>query len=132
VFFVLILFSGNTFFDKYDLRGISQAIKEKQDSGFNIMHFGKYHGQYQFIGRLTQPLVPLDTKEAIGEYAANHDKVALITYEARTRAVNQEDVYFQQPFRSKKVVLWNRKGIAKLAKLPGVNNPENDLHQGAP
>jgi 4-amino-4-deoxy-L-arabinose transferase-like glycosyltransferase len=132
VFFVLILFSGNTFFDKYDLRGISQAIKEKQDSGYRIMHFGKYHGQYQFIGRLTQPLVPLDTKEAIGEYAANHDKVALITYEARTRAVNQEDVYFQQPFRSKKVVLWNRKGIAKLAKLPGVNNPENDLHQGAP
>jgi 4-amino-4-deoxy-L-arabinose transferase-like glycosyltransferase len=123
-FFVLILFSGNTFFDRYDLRGISGAIKEKQDAGFNIMHSGKYHGQYQFIGRLTRPLVPMETVEAIGKYAANHDNVALITYEPKARTVNQEDIYFQQPFRNKKVVLWNRKGISNLVKLPDAERSE--------
>jgi len=117
VFFVVIMFSGNAFFDSYDLRGISQELKEKQGAGYTILHYGKYHGQYQFIGRLTQPLVPLETKEAIGEYAANHDKVALITYEPRTKTINGEDIYFQQPFRSKRVVLWNKKGISDFVRL---------------
>lgn len=117
VFFVIILFSGNTFFDNYDLHGISHVLKEKQDAGYNILHYGKYHGQYQFIGRLTQPLVSLETRESIAEYAANHDKVALITYEPQTKTINQKDIYFQQPFRSKKVVLWNKKGILNLVKL---------------
>lgn len=119
VFFVLILFSGNAFFDSYDLRAISRVIKVKQDAGYSILHYGKYHGQYQFIGRLTQPLVALETAGAIGEYAANHDKVALITYESRMEVVNQEDIYFQQPFRSKKVVLWNKKGILNYSRLHG-------------
>jgi 4-amino-4-deoxy-L-arabinose transferase-like glycosyltransferase len=123
VFFVLILFSGNAFFDSYDLRAISQVIKVKQDAGYSILHYGKYHGQYQFIGRLTQPLVALETAGAIDEFAANHDKVALITYEPRTEAINLEDIYFQQPFRSKKVVLWNKKGISNYSKLHGGNRP---------
>lgn len=80
------------------------------------MHYGKYHGQYQFIGRLTQPLVALETEREIGEYAVNNDKVALITYEPRTKVIKEEDVYFQQPFRSKLVVLWNKKGITDLVE----------------
>lgn len=123
VFFILIMFSGNTFFDRYNLSDISKVIKERQDAGYTVMHIGKYHGQYQFVGRLTKPLVPLDTKEAIGAYAADHDKVALITYEPGAKTINREDIYFQQPFRSKTVVLWNRKGIANLTKFPEVEQP---------
>ena len=117
-FFILIQLSGSGVFGNYDIRSISQAIKAKQEAGYNIMHLGKYHGQYQFIGRLTKPLVALDTVEAITAYAASHDKVALITYEPKTRAINKEDTYFQQSFRSKNVILWNKKGISNLAKLP--------------
>ena len=119
-FFSLILFSGTAFFDSYDLRGISRAIKEKQDAGYKVLHYGKYHGQYQFVGRLTQPLVALETVGAIREYAAHNDTVALITYEPRTKTIKEEDIYFKQPFRSKQVVLWNKKGIADFVKLQEV------------
>ena len=58
---------------------ISGVLKAKQEAGYSVLHIGKYHGQYQFLGRLDQPLVALDSKEAVGAYVADHEKVALIT-----------------------------------------------------
>lgn len=120
-FIAVIVFSGQQFFERYDIRPISQLLHEKQTDGFIIIHHGKYHGQYQFLGRLTQPLVSLESKKEIGTYAANHEKVALITYESRNKIIKEEDIYFQQPFRSKKVVLWNKKGIAEFIAVKEEN-----------
>ncbi|MDD2736438.1 MAG: glycosyltransferase family 39 protein [Desulfuromonadaceae bacterium] len=121
VFLVVIVFSGQLFFERYDIRPISQLLNEKQKDGFSILHHGKYHGQFQFLGRLTQPLVSLESKKEIGTYAASHEKVALITYESRNKIIKEEDIYFQQPFRSKKVVLWNKKGIAEFIAVTEEN-----------
>ncbi|MDD2365723.1 MAG: glycosyltransferase family 39 protein [Desulfuromonadaceae bacterium] len=111
---VMILCGGSTFFHKYDVTDISQRLKEKQEDGYTILHYGKYHGQYQFIGRLTRPLLELHTKSEITGYAAEYEKVALITYEPSDEVVNKEDIYFQYPFRNKKVILWNKSGIGNL------------------
>lgn len=116
-FFVVFMIGGTAFFGKYDLHRISHLLKEKQDEGYTILHYGKYHGQYHFIGRLTRPLVSFFTKDTISAYAATHEKVALITYEPQAKVVNEEDIYFQQPFRNQKVVLWNIKGISHLTEL---------------
>lgn len=123
-FLAVIAFSGNAFFDRYDIRAISQVLNEKQKEGYSIVHFGKYHGQYQFLGRLTEPLVSLGSKKEISEYAVNHKNIALITYESRTEVINDEDIYFQQPFRNKKVVLWNMNGITKFVTNKVEKNPE--------
>ena len=112
-FFLLIVFSGQALFARYDIRAISQLLHEKQKDGFTILHSGKYHGQFHFIGRLTQPLVALGNNKEISEYAASHEKIALITYEPRNKSIKDEDIYFQQPFRNRIVVLWNKKGIAE-------------------
>jgi 4-amino-4-deoxy-L-arabinose transferase-like glycosyltransferase len=120
-FIAVIVFSGQLFFERYDIRPISQLLNEKQKDGFSILHQGKYHGQYQFLGRLTQPLVPLESNKEIGAYAASHEKVALISYESRNKIIKEEDIYFQQPFRSKKVVLWNKKGIAEFITVKEEN-----------
>lgn len=113
----VVFSTGGAFFDRYDLHRIANAVNVKQGEGYSVLHLGKYHGQYQFIGRLKQPLVALESLEAISDYAAKHEKVALITYEAQTAAVSKEDVYLQQPFRSKEVVLWNKGGIANYIRL---------------
>lgn len=118
---IAIVFSGQLFFERYDMRPISQLLHEKQQDGFSIVHQGKYHGQYQFLGRLTQPLVALQDSNEIGSYAARHEKVALITYESRDKIVSEADIYFQQPFRNRKVVLWNKKGIAKVVSFKEEN-----------
>lgn len=114
--YLVVFASGSALFDRYDLHGISGVLKAKQEAGYSVLHIGKYHGQYHFLGRLDQPLVALGSKEAAGAYAASHEKVALITYEPETKVIRGEDVYFQQPFRSKKLVLWNKRGISGLCQ----------------
>lgn len=116
VVLLLTAVCGGALFGRYELHPIGQELRAKQQEGYTVLHYGKYHGQYQFIGRLSQPLVALDSVQEISRYAATHDKVALISYEPQLARISKDDVYFQQPFRSRKVVLWNRKGIADFVK----------------
>ena len=115
-----VIIGGNTFFHRYDLHGISEAVRAKQSEGYQVIHQGKYHGQFHFVGKLQQPLVALEDKKEIARYVATHDKVALITYERQNTPIEPMEIFFRQPFRSKQVVLWNKNGIARLAKEAGI------------
>ena len=114
-----VIMGGNSFFHRYDLHGISEAVRARQSEGYQVIHQGKYHGQFHFVGKLQQPLVALDDKKQIAQYAATHEKVALITYERETSIIEPGEIFFRQPFRSKQVVLWNKSGIARLMKEAG-------------
>lgn len=121
---VLVLVGGNTIFQRYDLHPIAQAVRQKQAEGYQVLHVGKYHGQFHFMGRLSQPLVELPNREAIRTYAASHDKIALITYEKDARQIDPRDCYFMQPFRSREAVMWTRDGIARyLGEAPDKKEP---------
>lgn len=115
---VAVLIGGHTLFARYDLNRISQAVRLKQEQGFTVMHLGKYHGQFHFVGRLRHPLVELETREAVAQYAAQHDKVALVSYEQEDKPLAAGELFFRQPFRSKQVVLWNREGISRFVASP--------------
>jgi len=108
---MLVLVGGNTIFQRYDLHPIARAVQQKQAEGYQVLHVGKYHGQFHFMGRLSQPLVELASRDQVRAYAASHEKVALITYEKDTSRIDPKDYFFQQPFRSKQAVMWNRDGI---------------------
>ncbi len=112
----LVLIGGHTMFLRYDLHPIARAIKQKQAEGYEVLHVGKYHGQFHFMGRLTHPLVELRSPEEVGAYAASHEKVALVTYEPDRRQVDPREYFFMQPFRSRQAVLWNRDGIARYLR----------------
>lgn len=112
-----VIFTGDVaFFKRYDLHGISDQIRQKQSEGYSVLHYGKYHGQFHFMGRLQQPLVPVYSMEEVSRYAATHDKVALITYERQPVPVPNADVMYEQPFRSRRLVMWNKSGMLKMAK----------------
>lgn len=110
---VLVLVGGNTLFQRYDLHPIAREVKQKQAEGYQVLHVGKYHGQFHFMGRLSQPLVELAGRDEVRAYAASHEKVALISYEKETRQIDPKDYFFLQPFRSKLAVMWTRDGIAR-------------------
>ncbi|WP_224983795.1 ArnT family glycosyltransferase [Geomonas agri] len=115
---LLVLIGGNAMYQRYDLHPIAQAVRQKQAEGYQVLHDGKYHGQFHFLGRLSQPLVELNGKDEIRAYAASHDKVALITYEKDTEHIDPRYYYFLQPFRSRQAVMWNRDGIASYLAAP--------------
>ena len=112
VILITVEFAGSyNFFNRYDIRNIAHILREKQGEGYTIIHNKKYHGQYQFIGRLTQPLVVLNNKKSIAEYVKIHKKSLLVTYEKPKNAIAKSMVLYQQQYRGKKVVLLGERGI---------------------
>lgn len=45
----------------YDLEPSAKSVKSFQDAGRPVAYIGKYHGEFQFLGRLEQPLVILNS-----------------------------------------------------------------------
>ncbi|WP_456473194.1 ArnT family glycosyltransferase [Desulfolithobacter sp.] len=110
----LILVSGTRFFKRYDVSQAASILKQMENRGYLLVNMGKYYGQFQFIGRLTKPIVVVHNVQSIRAIADTNKKILLITYEPVDKPVRQEDVLFQQLYRGKKLVLWNEQGIDKM------------------
>jgi hypothetical protein len=65
----------------YDLRPIARELKAYEDNGKPLANFGAYHGQYQFLGRLTTPMAELGLKREFTEsYIARHPDAVVVAY----------------------------------------------------
>lgn len=108
---MLTLFKANsTFAENYDIKAISKIIKNIMDAGCVVAHVGKYHGQYQFIGRLQKPLIVLskDTSASRNFIVGNPDGV-LISYIKEKEISDNAAVLYKHRFRGKTAVLWRYK-----------------------
>lgn len=57
---------------RFDTKPIAEKIAQFQTQNAVAFYTGKYHAQFQFTGRLTQPLMLLDSPEALQNWAKNH------------------------------------------------------------
>ncbi len=90
--------------ESHDFRPFSQALKKFEDQGVDFVTFGKYHGQFHFLGRLRRPIEVVDGPMELDAWLANHPKAMIIALhdglpagaapEARTR------------FRSRLIGVW--------------------------
>ena len=97
---------SNQFFMRYKVSNFAQILREKQEQGYNIIHYRKYHGQYQFLGRLTDPLIVFVDDKSVNAYLKKHKKTLIITYEKPDENIDTTDILYQQLYLGKKVVLW--------------------------
>ena len=94
----------------YDLTAVSQHIAKLQKAGPPVAVGGKYHGQFHFLGRLTQPLhvVPYG---AVQEWSRTHPGGRFVAlYRPRHPVVGAPE--FRQPYRGRTLEIWNWAGIA--------------------
>ena len=57
----------------YDVAPLARRIGVMQAQGHTVAYLGKYHDQFQFLGRLRQPLVALPERRA-GDWLRAHPK----------------------------------------------------------
>jgi 4-amino-4-deoxy-L-arabinose transferase-like glycosyltransferase len=87
----------------YDLQKISQYISNLQQNKSIIAHFGKYYGQYHFLGHLQQPL-PIVNEANLCSWVRQHPKSQLIVYFPPDKYQTiQQHVNYIQSYRSKSV-----------------------------
>jgi len=75
VFLVVIIHLGlvRAAAPAYDLEAVAQRIRHYQAAGRPVANVGKYHGQFQFLGRLAEPLVSVGAGDAAAWAKANPD-----------------------------------------------------------
>ena len=62
----------------YDVKPMARAIRAVQDEGRAVANIATYHAQYQFLGRLEQPLIELRGADVAPWLAAHPDAYAVV------------------------------------------------------
>lgn len=63
----------------HDFRAFSERLKEFEDRGHRFVTFGKYHGQFHFLGRLTQPIAVVDGPANLEKWLADQSKAMVVS-----------------------------------------------------
>lgn len=101
--------------DAYDLKRVALYLAEAQKQGYEIGHWGKYHGQYGFLGRLEKPIEETGNGE-IHQWLKKTPKGKIISYHKRLDVPEKPE--FVHPFRKMTIAIWDRDTILKNPQAP--------------
>ncbi len=80
-------------------------VAEIQKTGANIAFLGKYHGQFQFTGRLRQPIETVRHEDLDGWLETNPDRL-LVAVVKNPGAETLDATRHWTPFRSRYLTVW--------------------------
>lgn len=92
----------------YDMRPVAAYVAVQQKQGIAVANFGKYHGQYNFLGRLTEPVAVTGQGDVVN-WLEDHPKAKIVSYYDKFEP--QDKPAFTHPFRSKTIAVWDRRTI---------------------
>ena len=64
--------------ESHNFEPFAQKLKAFEDEGYDFVTFGKYHGQYHFLGRLTRPIGVVDGPKSLDQWLASHPKAMIV------------------------------------------------------
>jgi 4-amino-4-deoxy-L-arabinose transferase-like glycosyltransferase len=94
----------------HDLHPIAGHLRVLQQSGVPIAHLGKYHGQFHFLGRLTQPIAVVELDE-IQRWAQANPSGRIIAYGEDADWQPRGEPEFSQHYRRTRVFVWGLDAI---------------------
>ena len=104
----------------YDLKPLANYLALAQNQGYTVANMDKYHGQYNFLGRLTKPIVFIDSKLIEG-WLKKNPKSKIVSY--HYSSPKQHNPEYFQAFRGRYVAIWD---AVKLSKNPNLAFRESD------
>ena len=103
LFALVQFYVADNLWRRYDIHPLAQEIRKLQDRGVAVANHGDYHAQYQFFGRLGQPLHELKTPLEIRPWFEKHPDGVLILYE--TPKPGDPAPLFSQPYIGETAIL---------------------------
>lgn len=94
----------------YDMKKLASHISNAQKAGYNIANKDKYHGQYNFLGRLLAPIQFTDSK-LLGGWLNKNPKSKVVSYHYISPISNKPE--FLSRFRQRYIAVWDGKKLAK-------------------
>jgi 4-amino-4-deoxy-L-arabinose transferase-like glycosyltransferase len=82
----------------YEVNGMGLAIGKAQREGHMVAVFGKYHGEFNFAGRLTQPVEEIGHANFAAWLALHPDGVIVVRADHPTKG-EERGLRYSQPYR---------------------------------
>ncbi|MFZ9642066.1 MAG: glycosyltransferase family 39 protein [Candidatus Methylopumilus sp.] len=83
----------------YDMTNISHYLKGLQDQNIPLANVGKYHGQFNFVGRMRQSPDEL-SEAALDAWFVSHPNGRVVMYFDKARPLGGLVPEYQQPYRA--------------------------------
>lgn len=111
---------GHSAAKAYDLRPISTRIAQWQNEGRPVATLEKYHGQFNFLGRLTTP-VDVISLEGIVPWFAAHPNGRLVSTRTLPTTLTADKLIpvASYPYRSRGIQVWSTSGTMAGAEAEG-------------
>lgn len=93
----------------FDLEPLAKRLGALEALGRPLANYGKYHGQYHFLGRLRQPIATIGDGEVVDWVDAFPDGL-VITYQSD--ATWEPGLMAKQPFRGRFIEVWEAEAVA--------------------
>ena len=103
----------------YDVYPMAQAIAKVQGAGHLVAHYGEYHNQYRFFGRLQQPLPEREGLEELKAWLAAHPGDYAVVYTKDLKRLQGANVVFAHPYLAGEAVLLDAATASKVVAIPG-------------
>jgi 4-amino-4-deoxy-L-arabinose transferase-like glycosyltransferase len=109
--------------EAYDLRPFAEKLAGFEREGYMIAHYGNYHAQFQFLGRLPHPIKEIGDGDMA--WLRQHPKAKVVAYRyALPDGVTPDYV---QKFRGRLAVIWDGKDVlANQSIAQRDERPSND------
>lgn len=103
-----------TAWHNYDLTPATRMLSAAQTEHRTIGYLGGYDSQFNFAGRLTQPIIELEGGPALQAFAQAHPDGLVVTHPDKLAPEDRRYSLLVQPFRSSWVVIWPASALATL------------------
>ncbi len=97
----------------YDVAPMAGQIASYQAQGRPVANEGKYHAQYQFAGRLSQPLEAMHASQ-LADWLESHPDAVAVVYLGRNEDPKPYQALFSHAYRGGTSLLIDRRGAAAL------------------
>lgn len=101
----------------YEVDAVGQLIGEAQQAGHSVAVFGKYHGEFNFAGRLTRPVEEIE-RDGFETWKGRHPD-GLLVLRSDSPPRGDTGVRYWQPYRKRYLVLRDA-----LSWRPGDDSPK--------
>jgi 4-amino-4-deoxy-L-arabinose transferase-like glycosyltransferase len=90
--------------DRFNLKAFSQQLRQWQDSGIALAYVGKYHGQFNFMGRMDKQIIPVGLlhPDLKNWQEANPEGYLIVTVGKKHEQVTP---IYTQPFRGRRFIV---------------------------
>jgi 4-amino-4-deoxy-L-arabinose transferase-like glycosyltransferase len=104
------------FYPAFDMRPAAQVLARAEAQGRGVGNLGVYDSQFEFMGRMTQPVARLYEGASIQRFAARHPQGLILEYPDRIDAADLRYAALVQPYRGAWLVIWNATTLAALRR----------------